>query len=1042
MNVKDIDFFNNDKKNGKNKVEILNDTKFKKILFDIAIEHNINKDRVISDAKKHLKDIYSSHNKFTDEIFMKTFKYLIDMGFEKQVDLNYEELKILTELMKKGSVAFVSSHKSYLDLLIFFIILGKYELPLPFIFTGDNLNLPILGDIFKNSGTIFIKRKIKNDPVYKAVLKYFISWLVKKKSHFAWAIEGSRSRTGKLMDPKMGILKYLSDEDIKYVPVSIIYDLIPDLGEISIEVQGKNKKPENIDWLIDYFKKICSKNNGKISIRFGEAQINNHTLSDFALNIIRNINKISTITTVSLVCNALLNKISMTDHQLKHTVTNLINIIKNKENKLVDRNMTIGKSVEKALRLLKRENIIRKERTRYIINHNKYFHATYYANLSLHYFYQRSFIELAMLKIKNINDVVLRKKIFWEEITFLKKFFKFEFFYNNTFDSDIKNEIKFMFPDINIFDSCDIDKLLNSQRIIVSPVVLGNCLEAYKIVSEALLKLDTKEDADFLNYCLFLSEELHWLGKIKRIEATSKPFLQNGIKLSKSLKIFPGMVSNDMTISKFSDIITRLSENIDKLLSINLSNKNNDIFEESESTPLTEEILNGEKGPHIGAFFDLDKTLIQGYSIWSFTKNRLMSGKITSTEVMNQFFGLIRYVYDREKFEEMVTISTAGIRNINEQEFINLGKEMYMKDIKIYDEAYELVTAHMSMGHTVCIISAASQYQVEPIAKKLDIDIIECTMLEVQDGKFTGQLLKTCWGEGKATAGKKLASEHNLDLDKTYFYTDSSEDLPLIKIVGKPRPINPDTGLIEISSQQGWPIRNFGDDHESQIENVVRSGLSYSLLIPAALKGFLSDNVYGALNSVADVATSVGGIILNVEGEENMWKTRPAVFIFNHQSYADMIVAIKLTKKDTVAIAKKEIKKFPVFGKILEEAGTIFIDRRNHIKTIDALKPAVDGLKKGISLVIFPEGTRSFDYTLGNFKKGAFHIAMQAGVPIVPVVIKNSRDIMPRGTLTIIPGIINIKVLDPIPTIDWKVEILDDKISEIRNLYLEELGQL
>ena len=81
-----------------------------------------------------------------------------------------------------------------------------------------------------------------------------------------------------------------------------------------------------------------------------------------------------------------------------------------------------------------------------------------------------------------------------------------------------------------------------------------------------------------------------------------------------------------------------------------------------------------------------------------------------------------------------------------------------------------------------------------------------------------------------------------------------------------------------------------------------------------------------------------------------------------------------------------ELKKMPVVGQILEASGTIFLDRTDKEKAIEALKPAIDSLKSGISIVIFPEGTRSYDYTLGSFKKGAFHIAMEAGVPIVPIV--------------------------------------------------------
>ena len=98
-------------------------------------------------------------------------------------------------------------------------------------------------------------------------------------------------------------------------------------------------------------------------------------------------------------------------------------------------------------------------------------------------------------------------------------------------------------------------------------------------------------------------------------------------------------------------------------------------------------------------------------------------------------------------------------------------------------------------------------------------------------------------------------------------------------------------------------------------------------------------------------------------------------------------------------------------------------------------------MKNGISVVIFPEGTRSYDYTLGAFKKGAFHLAMGAGVPLVPIVIKNAHDAMPRGASVFKPTGVEVVVLPPIYTEGWSSENLNERIEEVRNLFLKELGQ-
>ena len=147
-------------------------------------------------------------------------------------------------------------------------------------------------------------------------------------------------------------------------------------------------------------------------------------------------------------------------------------------------------------------------------------------------------------------------------------------------------------------------------------------------------------------------------------------------------------------------------------------------------------------------------------------------------------------------------------------------------------------------------------------------------------------------------------------------------------------------------------------------------------------------------------------------------------------------------RKDARAIAKKELKNYPILGQLLAAGGIIFVDRANREKAIEALKPAVEALKSGTSIAIAPEGTRSYDKTLGKFKKGAFHLAIQGKVPIVPIVIKNAHDAMPRGTSVFRPTLIEVVVLDAFQTTDWTTENLDEHIKTVRDAYLKELGQI
>jgi len=156
----------------------------------------------------------------------------------------------------------------------------------------------------------------------------------------------------------------------------------------------------------------------------------------------------------------------------------------------------------------------------------------------------------------------------------------------------------------------------------------------------------------------------------------------------------------------------------------------------------------------------------------------------------------------------------------------------------------------------------------------------------------------------------------------------------------------------------------------------------------------------------------------------------------------DMFIAAKLIRKNVRGIAKKELKYVPILGQMLQAGGAIFIDRKNKDKAIEAMKPAIDALKNGTSIIIFPEGTRSKSYTLGKFKKGAFHLAMQAGVPIVPIIITNAIDSIPDDGGVFKPAAVEVKILKPIPTIDWTKQDLDQNITWIRGMYLQELGQV
>jgi putative phosphoserine phosphatase/1-acylglycerol-3-phosphate O-acyltransferase len=188
------------------------------------------------------------------------------------------------------------------------------------------------------------------------------------------------------------------------------------------------------------------------------------------------------------------------------------------------------------------------------------------------------------------------------------------------------------------------------------------------------------------------------------------------------------------------------------------------------------------------------------------------------------------------------------------------------------------------------------------------------------------------------------------------------------------------------------------------------------------------------------IAPPVAGLRLEVKNPECIDASRPAVFLFNHQSSADILILCMLLRRDFTGVAKQELRRHWILGPAFAFAGAIFIDRFDRPKAIEALQPAAGVLRGGISVGIAPEGTRSLGGRLGPFKKGAFRLALAAGVPVVPIVIHDSWRVLPKKSLETHPATVHVEVLEPVPTKGWTLAGLDARIAEVRELYVARLS--
>ena len=1071
--------------------------KFQEDLKKIAKSQKRKLEEVQKEAEACIAEMYAKQDPFANIATLKGFEYMMSKAYEDKIDVDPQEIKWLMKLMRKNSVAFILTHKTYLDTVVLINTLSSYGMPIPYFFGGINLAMPGIKQLGKNSGLIFLRRSFKDDEVYKASLRHYISYLIEKGDHLTWNIEGTRSRTGKIVYPKMGILKYImegeqeSSRAIKYVPVSIVYDLIPDVKEMTEEgKKSTGKRSEDLGVFANYIKKLGHQY-GRAAIRFGEpvditahrnaiipddeeqSYADKNTLPRFAFEVIHKANTITPVTTVSLICNVLLNNFALTKKEIEANVIKLMNYIEQrKEDVLLDRGNKIGVTVQKALNLLLSSHIVQKSKagrkTQYSLAANEYLSATYYANMASGHLYHRAFIELALIKIKDDTspDRIIH---FWEEIMYLRNLFKFEFFYTNKpqFSSEIEEELSLFDKDwrtIIASPEGDIYGLLKQQELYVSKGILLIYLEANKVVCHTLNAWDLDDefiDSEFINLCLFKGKELHWQSRITRLDSVSKPFLVSALRFAKNSKLTPvdGQIDYDR-LDKWMDELDEMTSRFNFLQKLELraakkivaSEQSED--EQKETVPgrdletISEKIARQEDGNHIAAFFDLDRTLIKDFSAKRFVKSRLLSGRTTSKELLFQLATVLLYSSGNRDFEVLTKLSALGVKGIKEKEFTALGKAVFDEFLKetIYPEARKLIAAHLEKGHRVVIVSAATIYQIKPFADELGVSDIFSTEMEVKRGRFTGVISEMCWSEGKARAGKIFAKANNIDLSKSFFYTDSFDDYPLLEIVGNPIATNPDNRLSQVAFESGWSILRFDEMDDQPIVNTFRTGLAAASIYPSVVKGVIrgaltmsrQEAVNTTVASIGDLGTKFAGLDIAVKGKHNLEDYRPAVFCFNHQSSADFFILSKLLRKDVTAVAKKELEMSPM-GPLFKTFGAIFIDRSNKEKAIKSLKHAAEVIKGGMSVAIAPEGTRSGSKELGTFKKGAFHLAMNAGVPIIPVVIKNAYLALPKGSSVFKPTHIEVVVLDPVDTSEWKPKYVEKYVEEVRNLFVKEL---
>ncbi|KAI5857524.1 hypothetical protein BZA05DRAFT_383860 [Tricharina praecox] len=221
---------------------------------------------------------------------------------------------------------------------------------------------------------------------------------------------------------------------------------------------------------------------------------------------------------------------------------------------------------------------------------------------------------------------------------------------------------------------------------------------------------------------------------------------------------------------------------------------------------------------------------------------------------------------------------------------------------------------------------------------------------------------------------------------------------------------------------------------------------TYGVVASLALRavGRVSIAQWTTARAMKNLGCPIMGIEFDVEGEEHL-NTRPAVFVSNHQSELDILFLGRAFPKHCSVTAKRSLKFVPFLGWFMALSGTVFIDRGNRKTAIAAFDSAVNEIKGNKQSVwIFPEGTRSYfgKPDLLPFKKGAFHLAVQAGVPVVPVVVQNYSHVLHLQDRTFEPGTIRVKVMEPIQTDNLTMDDVERVTTSTREAMLKEIQKM
>ena len=498
------------------KPEILASTRFRAGLKKIP-------GATVEEAGKMLDELATGWSRASVDI-VSVLGRMLSRGFDPEID--YEEFQVaaMRSRLEAHPAVLLFSHRSYIDGAVVPVAMQENRLPPVHVFAGINLSFGLMGPLLRRSGVIFIRRNIGGDPIYKYVLREFVGYIVEKRFNLSWSIEGTRSRTGKMLPPKLGLLAYVADayldgrsEDILLQPVSISFDQLHETDEYAAYAQGGEKTPEGVGWLYNFIKAQGERSYGKIYVRFPEAVSMREylgtphgplaqdegakrlALQKMSFQVAWRILRATPVTATGLASALLLTTrgAALTLGQLHHTMQGSLDYLERKQTPVSTSALRLRTrdGVRAAVDALSNGHPITRvdggrEPVWRIESKNEHA-AAFYRNSVIHAFLETSIVELALAHARQTQDSRGdRVQAFWDQAMRLRDLLKFDFYFADSaaFRGNIAEELAWNQDwEAHVAAGGDeIDAMLLGKRPLMADSMLRVFFEAYEIVADVL----------------------------------------------------------------------------------------------------------------------------------------------------------------------------------------------------------------------------------------------------------------------------------------------------------------------------------------------------------------------------------------------------------------------------------------------------------------------------------------------------------------------------------------------------------------------------